>query len=169
MASPGAATLVVQRGPKTASQRALVVAVMALVAAFGFLLLVATEDFTSPTTWRGHAVAAHPEPAPAKTGSRWRQLDHAFATNRGPVPAASARQRMNYGPWQVTKPFRWTGENSPSDGAAERWDLRWDLMDMAAAQRRHRTPRNASTGHENINSEDRIAKALFGSYDPAAP
>jgi hypothetical protein len=34
---------------------------------------------------------------------------------------------------------------------------------MAAAQRRHWTPRNASTGHDNIASEDRIANALFGS------
>ncbi len=162
MASPGAATLSVQRSPKVGSQTVLVVGVMALVAALAFHVLAATEDFTSPTTWRGHMVAAHPEPAQAKTGSRW-QLDRALATNREPVPAASARRRMIYGPWHATEPFRWTGEKSPSDGAAERSDLRRDLVDMAAAQRRHWTPRNASTGHDSIASEDRIANALFGS------
>ena len=141
---------------------ALVVSVMALGAALAFLLLAATEDFTSPTTWRSYMVAAHPEPTQAQTGSRW-QLGRALATNREPVPAASAQHRMIYGPWHATERFHRTWEKSPSDGAAEVSDLRRDLVDMAAAQRRHWTPRNASTGDANIASEDRIANALFGS------
>jgi hypothetical protein len=161
MASPGAATLSVQRSSKVASQTVLVVSVMALVAALAFLLAT-MEDFTSPITWRGHVVAAHPEPAQDKTGSRW-QLASASATNREQVPAALARHRMISRAWHATASVRWTGEKSPSDGAAERSDFRRDLVDMAAAQRRHWTPRNASTGHDNIASEDRIANALFGS------
>jgi len=163
MASPGAATLVVQRSPKAASQKALVVGVMALVTAFAFLLLAATGDFTSPTRRRAHVVAAHPEAAHAKIGSRWRELNHALATDRGPASVASARHWMIYGPRHLTESFHWIGEKPPSDGAAEKWDLRWDLMDMAAAQRRHWTPRNASPGHDISDSEDRIANVLFGS------
>jgi hypothetical protein len=70
---------------------------------------------------------------------------------------------MIYGAWHATESFRWTGEKPASGGAAERWDLRQDLVDVAAAQRRHWTPGNTSTGHDNIDSEDRIAIALFGS------
>jgi hypothetical protein len=163
MASPGAATVSIQRSPKFASHTALVVGVLALVATFAFLL-AAIENFTFPTTWRSHVVAAHPEPEHAKTGSRRWQLDGAWATNRGPVPAASARHQMIYGAWHTTESFRWTAEKPTFGGAAERWDLRQDLVDMAAAQRRHWTPGNTSTVHHTIDSDDRIANALFGSW-----
>jgi hypothetical protein len=162
MASPGAA-LSVQRSPRLAAQTALVVGVMALVAAFAVLLLAAMEDFTAPTTWTRHVVTTHPEPAHPKTSTRWQRHIRTLVTNRGLAPAASARHRVVYGSWHTTGSSGWPGEKLTSGGGAESWDFRQDLVDMAAAQRRHWTPRNASIGNDKIDSEDRIANALFGS------
>jgi hypothetical protein len=136
---------------------------MVLVAAFAILLLAAMEDVTAPTTWPRHVVTTHPEPAHPKTGTRWRWHVLALVTNRGLAPAASARHRVVYGSWHMTGSSGWPGEKLTSGGGAESWDFRQDLVDMAAAQRRHWTPRNASIGNDKIDSEDRIANALFGS------
>jgi hypothetical protein len=162
MASPGAA-LSVQRSPRVATQTAPVVGVMALVAAFVVLLLAATEDFTAPTTWTRHVVTTHPQPVHPKTNTQWQRHIRTLATNRGLAPAASARHRVVYGSWHTTGSSGWTGEKPTSAGVAERWDVRQDLVDIAAAQRRHWMPQNASIGNDKIDSEDRIANALFGS------
>jgi hypothetical protein len=136
---------------------------MAFIAAFAVLLLAAMEDITAPDTWPPQVATTHPEPAHSRTGTRWRRHVRALVTNRGLVPAASARHRVVSGPWHTTGSFGWTGEKLTSGGVAERWDVRQDLVDMAAAQRRHWLPRNASMGNDTIDSEDRIANALFGS------
>ncbi len=167
MASPGAA-LSVQRSWRVASQTAPVVGVMTLVAAFAILLLAAMEDVTAPTTWPPHVVMTHPEPAHPKTGTRWRHV-RVLVTNRGLVPAASARHRVVYGSWHTTGSLGWTGETPTPGAMARRWDVRQDLVDMAAAQRRHWMPRNTAIGNDRTDSDDRIANALFGSgEDPSA-
>jgi hypothetical protein len=161
MASPGAAMLSFQPSPRDPARKIPLAGLLVLVAAFACFLFATMEDSTAPAIAPRHMVAAGSVVAHPKTDPHRRGYDPPSAAERGPVPPVSALNRMVYGLWQTRESLVGTGRRPDFGGTTARWDLRQELVDMAAAQRRHWTPRNAFTGRDNSNSDDRIAHALF--------
>ncbi|MCD6032570.1 MAG: hypothetical protein K0S78_4752 [Thermomicrobiales bacterium] len=162
MASLGAALLSYRRPLRDHLPRTLVFGVMTLVAALTFLFLRGATDSTASAISASQAVTTRPESAHQAANTRGQRPDRPLPAKRRPDPTASARFPRATESWPASTSFAWVGTHPSPRGAVEIWDLRQDLAAMAMAQRRHWTPGRSSHGHGRVDSDDRIARALFG-------
>jgi hypothetical protein len=160
MASPGAAVLSIQRSPRVPSQKALVVGVMTLIAALALFLLHGSADMTAAISSAREMLSTHPEPAHPATFTRMRHAHHVPQTSAH-APTASRLFETANGSWPSSTLFAWVANCSGAIGGVETRDLRREIAEMATSHWRQRTPGRSSNEHGDVDSDDRIASALF--------
>jgi hypothetical protein len=166
MAFSGAARSSTPCRPGPSTPPALVVGVLFLAAAYVFLLLAGTEDMTASITALRRGITTDSESLHSKTHTRRQPPDCPVSTQGQIVPTATVQVWTINRPWLSSEASARATPHPTADRAPARWDVRQDLLDIAAAQRGHWTPRTATPVRDRADADDRIADALYRSRAP---